>query len=73
MRLFMSRDVVRVATRKSRVFILRIGLTERYCSKREQNMPGSVFCQVFFIELYLPIGQTTGEIAMFVAVIKILR
>jgi hypothetical protein len=47
MRLFMSREVLRVASRKSRVLILRIRLIKRYCSEWEHIRQRDI-CQVFF-------------------------
>jgi hypothetical protein len=48
MRLLMSRAVVRVATRKSRVFILRIDLNLGNCSEREQYAASPFAVKMFF-------------------------
>src|SRR2546426_982176 len=53
MRRFMSREVVRVATWKSRVFILRMCSCPGYCSRCEQYPSSSLGVKSFFWLFYL--------------------
>src|SRR2546423_1854394 len=65
MRRFMSREVERVATRKSLVFILRIeGKSPRLCTKCVQYAEGLIAVKLFLPgpPLFLPLARSDDDL-----------